>query len=142
MLSSASTLRRGEVQSKASSRSFPSFFLSHPVNPDPKVPDEPPSTPTIFSAKKSLNPTFSRDGHSDLTSSDAIKNSKLFKAKYRLAFSPATGGKANGGGPRGGSNLEMITRPSNEMLDHWLYSAACSRSSPTAQPGSHHDNRQ
>ena len=30
--------------------------------------------------------------------------------------------------------LNLITRPSNEMLNHWFNSAACSRSSPTAQP--------
>ena len=43
--------------------------------------------------------------------------------------------KANGGG---GSNLDqinvLITGPSNKMLDHGLYSAACSRSSSAAHP--------
>ena len=41
---------------------------------------------------------------------------------------------AEGKKVEGGSNLELITRPSNEMVNHWLYSAASSRSSPTAQP--------
>lgn len=30
--------------------------------------------------------------------------------------------------------MKLVTRPSNEMLNHWVNSAACSRSSPTAQP--------
>lgn len=89
-------------------------------------------------ALRSLKRSFSRDGHWDLTSSDAMKIQSYSKRCTVWPFSPATGGSQM----VGASNLEMITRPSNEILNHWLYSAACSRSSPTAQPGSHYDNRQ
>lgn len=58
-------------------------------------------------------------------------NSKLFQACTAWPFSPATGGSQMVGRVR---ILKLITRPSNEMLNHWVYSAACSRSSPTAQP--------
>ena len=57
-------------------------------------------------------------------------------------FSPATGGRQK---VEGGSNLDqiiaLITGPSNEMLDHGLHSAACSRSSSAAHPAAHLDSR-
>ncbi len=122
-------------------RFFSILPLVHAVNPDPKSRMNHPPTLPYSALRKVLTRPSAEMG---TRISRGRTPSKIQSYSKRVPIGSLSGywRKPNGGGPGGGLNLGMITRPSNEMLDHWLYSAACSRSSPTAQPGSHHDNRQ